>query len=189
MKKLFVLTASLMLATFSHAVILSVNGVGDIEADTTITVTAYEEDPLSGTKLMEVKGKILCSASQLKVELTRSEAGLDDQLCLGQQCTPGDAALTQEMNFAVSGLMDWYTHYSVVEGKTYTIAYKFMDGETPLTLTIIYDAQAQAVENVYATSSREGVYTIFGQQLRADNSTEGLPAGMYIIGGKKQIIK
>jgi hypothetical protein len=35
----------------------------------------------------------------------------------------------------------------------------------------------------------EGVYSISGTQLRANNNTEGLPAGLYIVGGKKVAVK
>lgn len=189
MKKLFVLTMSVMLTMMSNAMILSVNGYGEIDEDTEIKVSDYEEDELSGSKLMELRGNILCTSSQLVVEITRSEIGLEDQLCLGQQCTPGDKQLKQTMTFDVNGAMSWYTHYNYVEGKVYTVEYKFIDGEDVVVLTVAYGAQSEGIENVYSSVVREGVYTIFGQQLRADNSTDGLPAGMYIVGGKKQIIK
>ena len=36
--------------------------------------------------------------------------------------------------------------------------------------------------------SATGVYTLSGTRLRTDNNTEGLPAGMYIVGGKKMAV-
>lgn len=37
--------------------------------------------------------------------------------------------------------------------------------------------------------SAEGVYTVSGTQLRATNDVQGLPAGLYIVGGVKVVIK
>lgn len=37
--------------------------------------------------------------------------------------------------------------------------------------------------------SANGVYTLTGVRMKADNSTEGLPSGIYIINGKKVIVK
>ena len=34
-----------------------------------------------------------------------------------------------------------------------------------------------------------GVYTISGTQLRATNDVQGLPAGLYIVGGVKVVVK
>lgn len=38
-------------------------------------------------------------------------------------------------------------------------------------------------------ASHEGVFTLSGQRLRYDNNTDGLPAGVYIVGNRKQICK
>ena len=35
----------------------------------------------------------------------------------------------------------------------------------------------------------EGVFNMHGQMVRRDNSLEGLPKGMYVVNGKKVIIK
>ena len=38
-------------------------------------------------------------------------------------------------------------------------------------------------------NTTEGVYTVSGTQLRATNDVEGLPAGLYIVGGRKIAVK
>jgi len=37
--------------------------------------------------------------------------------------------------------------------------------------------------------SREGIYSVNGTLLRPTNETAGLPAGLYIVGGKKVAVK
>lgn len=50
---------------------------------------------------------------------------------------------------------------------------------------------ATAIKNVNADeeTSKPGIYTLSGVKVKSDNSTEGLPNGIYIMGGKKFIIK
>ena len=47
-----------------------------------------------------------------------------------------------------------------------------------------------AIEAIYDNEvvSRPGIYTIDGRKLRNDNDIKGLPAGVYIVGGKKMVI-
>lgn len=50
-----------------------------------------------------------------------------------------------------------------------------------------------AVDNVLADREAapavKGVYTLDGRQVRPDNSTSDLPSGLYIVGGKKQLVR
>ena len=39
------------------------------------------------------------------------------------------------------------------------------------------------------TSAKEGIYTLTGVKVKEDNNTNNLPRGIYIINGKKQVIK
>ena len=36
---------------------------------------------------------------------------------------------------------------------------------------------------------KEGIYTLTGVKVKDTNSTENLPSGIYIINGKKQVIR
>lgn len=191
MKKVyFLLAAMLLCSTMSHALTIT-TGSGFIKTtldkDTTIRVTEAEGNPITGLQ-MGIKGDITVTSEQLIVEITRSEAGLDDELCVGN-CAPGNKELTQKMTFMGNYTGSWYTHYTPVAGKEYTVTYKFIDGSETLTLTVVYDYNTSALEDVHTTSAARGVYTIFGQKLREDSDVEGLPAGMYIVAGKKMVIR
>ncbi len=54
------------------------------------------------------------------------------------------------------------------------------------------DLSGSGVEDVSAvssTGSRTGVYDMEGRLLRHDNFTAGLPSGIYVVGGKKTLVK
>lgn len=193
MKKVyFLLAAMLLCSTMGHALTIS-TGSGfaktTLHGDTTIRVTEAQVDLFDTNRLqMGIKGDITVTSEQLIVEITRSEAGLDDELCVGN-CAPGNKELTQKMTFMGNYTGSWYTHYTPVAGKEYTVTYKFIDGTETLTLTVVYDYNTSALEDVHTTSAARGVYTIFGQKLREDSDVEGLPAGMYIVAGKKMVIR
>jgi hypothetical protein len=65
-----------------------------------------------------------------------------------------------------------------------------ISGDTPDEIALTSDPTAFA--SVYADnndSSAEGVFTLSGTQLRGSNDLKGLPAGVYIVGGKKVVVK
>ena len=75
--------------------IINVAGFGEIPAEGLhIELTQAEEDPLTGEMRMDVNGTLLCS-SALSVSITRSEAGLEDEFCCADQCTPGNGEQTE----------------------------------------------------------------------------------------------
>lgn len=174
----------------ANAMILTVNGEGDVDERMELTITDYEDD---GFDLMfsEIKGTLLLGAgnSTLTVLLERSNVAMKDQICCGQ-CISSNEEAAQEVVFnELTGVQNWFIHCPYVAGQSSTITYEFHDGADVKTLVVTFDGTGQGLDNVTATASHMGVYTIFGQQLRADNSTEGLPSGMYIVNGKKTIIK
>ncbi len=64
------------------------------------------------------------------------------------------------------------------------------DAGTPDVLEIKFEAVG--IEDIIANQtekSAKGVYTLSGTQLRATNDVQGLPAGLYIVGGVKVAIK
>lgn len=55
---------------------------------------------------------------------------------------------------------------------------------------------ATSIDDIHGSSNStsykrgiEGVFNMHGQMVRRDNSLEGLPKGMYVVNGKKIIIK
>lgn len=55
---------------------------------------------------------------------------------------------------------------------------------------------ATSIDDIHGSSNStsykrgvEGVFNMNGQMVRRDNSLEGLPKGMYVVNGKKVIIK
>lgn len=161
---------------------------GEIEIiSDTITISAI--NPYTGD--MECKG-FVAGSDTMMVTVTRSVAGKDDQLCAADNCVPGNQELTQEFHF--SGITPtnnkWFTHYAPEDMDVYTVSYDFKAGDVVRHLTIVYNPAATALSNPMAEKKQKpGVYTILGQQLRKTSDTEGLPAGMYVVNGKKVIVK
>ena len=115
----------------------------DVTKDTTIVVSEYEYDEDLEEATMGVEGVMYSDDTQdITVSITRSATGIFDQFCAAGNCVPGNSELTQELNFTVgtlSSMRRWFTHYTVYEAGTETIAYTFDDGINPtLTLTVKY---------------------------------------------------
>ena len=68
--------------------------------------------------------------------------------------------------------------------------YLMADAGTPATLNIRFEGVG--IDEILAEKkdkSAEGVYSLSGTQIRATNDVQGLPAGLYIVGGVKFAIK
>lgn len=65
----------------------------------------------------------------------------------------------------------------------------YIDGVSQVTLGIDDILAADHADQAAAAPRREGVYTLYGQQLRTTSDTTGLPAGLYIAGGRKVLMK
>jgi len=188
MKKIYTSILMLAVAGMMQAMTMSVDGIGFINNDTTITVTEANEDPISGELVMGVKGNIVANG-ELTVVINRYTTGIEDQLCVGSACNPGNQEATQTMVFNLTGMSNWYTHYAPKHSGTYTIEYCFTAESQTIRLTVNYTYLFSSLNEVKSQPARQGVYSIFGQQLREDNSIDNLPAGIYIVGGKKVVIK
>lgn len=165
----------------------------DITKDTTIVVSEYEYDEDLEEATMGVEGVMYSDDTQdITVSITRSATGIFDQFCAAGNCVPGNSELTQELNFAVgtlSSMRRWFTHYTVYEAGTETIAYTFDDGINPtLTLTVkySYNDENTAVEDVVVRPTDNAIYNLLGQRMPTNELNE-LPAGIYIVNGKKII--
>lgn len=165
----------------------------DITKDTTIVVSEYEYDEDLEEATMGVEGVMYSDDTQdITVSITRSATGIFDQFCAAGNCVPGNSELTQELNFTVgtlSSMRRWFTHYTVYEAGTETIAYTFDDGINPtLTLTVkySYNDEDTAVEDVVVRPTDNAIYNLLGQRMPTNELSE-LPTGIYIVNGKKII--
>ena len=165
----------------------------DITKDTTIVVSEYEYDEDLEEATMGVEGVMYSDETEnITVSITRSATGIFDQFCAAGNCVPGNSELTQELNFTVgtlSSMRRWFTHYTVYEAGTETIAYTFDDGINPtLTLTVkySYNDENTAVEDVLVRPTDNAIYNLLGQRMPTNELNE-LPAGIYIVNGKKII--
>ena len=165
----------------------------DVTKDTTIVVSEYEYDEYLEEATMGVEGVMYSDETEnITVSITRSATGIFDQFCAAGNCVPGNSELTQELNFTVgtlSSMRRWFTHYTVYEAGTETIAYTFDDGINPtLTLTVKYSYKDEntAVEDVLVRPTDNAIYNLLGQRMPTNELNE-LPAGIYIVNGKKII--
>ena len=165
----------------------------DVTKDTTIVVSEYEYDEDLEEATMGVEGVMYSDETEnITVSITRSATGIFDQFCAAGNCVPGNSELTQELNFTVgtlSSMRRWFTHYTVYEAGTETIAYTFDDGINPtLTLTVkySYNDENTAVEDVLVRPTDNAIYNLLGQRMPTNELNE-LPAGIYIVNGKKII--
>lgn len=165
----------------------------DVTQDTTIVVSEYEYDEDLEEATMGVEGVMYSDETEnITVSITRSATGIFDQFCAAGNCVPGNSELTQELNFTVgtlSSMRRWFTHYTVYEAGTETIAYTFDDGINPtLTLTVKYSYKDEntAVEDVLVRPTDNAIYNLLGQRMPTNELSE-LPAGIYIVNGKKII--
>lgn len=78
--------------------------------------------------------------------------------------------------------------YSGKDGET-AIPTLYIDGVSQVTLGIDDIMAADGTLPPATAPQREGVYNLQGQQLRTTTDTTGLPAGLYIVGGRKVWVK
>lgn len=201
MKKIFtscfVLFAALSLQAALHLTVYQViddeEVTTEITQNTTLRITEYEWDEDLEEALMEVRGQLYSDESpNITVTITRSSEGIIDQFCAAGNCIPGNEELTQVCEFTVGTAAfqrSWFTHYTPLEEGTETIAYTFNDGVNPaLTLTIQYSYKDEntAVEDVVVRPTDNAIYNLLGQRMPTNELSE-LPAGIYIVNGKKII--
>lgn len=84
--------------------------------------------------------------------------------------------------------------------KAFRCWFELTDNTTPgSTFSLMIDGvedSATSIDDIHGSSNNtsykrgiEGVFNMNGQMVRRDNSLEGLPKGMYVVNGKKVIIK
>ena len=199
MKKIFITSFLLCMVVAMHASLhLTIEKwVGDdlvettITKDTTIVVTEYEYDEDLEEATMGVEGVMYSDESQnITVTISRSTTGIFDQFCAAGNCVPGNGELTQELQFTIgtmASMRRWFTHYTVFDAGQETIDYSYNDGTNPVVkLTVVYSYKTSGVENIQTTTNQGIIYNLLGQRMPSKELSE-LPAGIYIINGKKYI--
>lgn len=153
MKRNYLLLALCLICLNAHALIVSIDGLGDIPAeglDTTLTTATI--DLLSGETVMKLEGSLLAT-EPLTVTITRSVAGLSDEFCCAGQCTSGNAETSETLQFTPGGMAQWYVHYMPVPGSDVRITYTFSAGGEERQLRVHYVYAAEGIESVRPTDS------------------------------------
>lgn len=109
--------------------------------------------------------------------------------------------------FMYKGKLIQVPHGNMNDGKPYSYGLKAFrcwfelpsDTHVGGSLSLMIDGvedSATSIDDIHGSSNStsykrgiEGVFTMHGQMVRRDNSLEGLPKGMYVVNGKKVIIK
>lgn len=164
MKKLTMLLIALLAMQQTQALIVSVQGEGEVpEQGMKLTITEGEEDILTGNYTMELEGDLLTQAAEVSVQITRSASGLTDEFCCADNCTAGNGETSETKQFTVSGVVHWYAHYQPAAGSDETVVYTFSDGSESRTITVRYIYSAAAVETTDAAQPRANKQLTNGQ--------------------------
>lgn len=109
--------------------------------------------------------------------------------------------------FMYKGKLIQVPHGNMSDGKPYSYGLKVFrcwfelpsDTHVGGSLSLMIDGvedSATSIDDIHGSSNStsykrgiEGVFNMHGQMVRRDNSLEGLPKGMYVVNGKKVIIK
>ncbi len=109
--------------------------------------------------------------------------------------------------FMYKGKLIQVPHGNMKDGKPYSYGLKAFrcwfelpsDTHVGGSLSLMIDGvedSATSIDDIHGSSNStsykrgiEGVFNMHGQMVRRDNSLEGLPKGMYVVNGKKVIIK
>ena len=148
MKKIILLFVALMAFRSANALIVDVQGEEVPEEGLNLVIEEGEEDILTGEYTMLLNGNLLSETGQISVRIIRSEAGIKDEFCCGNNCTAGNGENQEDRNFTADGLTSWYIHYMPVAGSDATIRYIFDDGVEQREIRVRYVYAAQAIDGV-----------------------------------------
>jgi hypothetical protein len=178
------LALMLCVAPYANALIVSVQGHGEIPAEgMELTITEGEQDILSGKYQMSIYGNLL-SITPLTVTITRSAANLDDEFCCSERCTPGNQQSTETLYYTPNGVANWYVHYRPAQNSDEKVQYVFHDGIESRTLSVNYIYKTEGIDQVTSHPKENTIFTLSGMQLEHKSLSE-LPSGIYIVNGKK----
>ena len=154
MKRLLFTLMTLLVIQHSQALIVSVNGEGEVtEEGMNLIVTEGDWDILSGKYTMKLEGEVMTATGELTVQIIRSIEGLTDEFCWGNNCTAGNGEQEETKVFTVSGVANWYSHYVPAAGSDETIRYVFDDGTEQREIRVHYVYAAEGIEESYQPSA------------------------------------
>ena len=85
MRRLLFTLMTLLVIQHSQALIVSVNGEGEVtEEGMNLIVTEGDWDILSGKYTMKLEGEVMTATGELTVQIIRSIDGLTDEFCCGR---------------------------------------------------------------------------------------------------------
>ena len=147
MKRKWIILLACLLGTINaNALIVSVNGEGEIpEEGMELTVTEAEIDPLTDQLTVELKGELL-SSEPLTVTISRSTTGLTDEFCCNGKCEAGNGQLSETREYVLEGLTSWFAHFSPADSYA-TVVYTFATATESRVLTVHYNV-TQDLETV-----------------------------------------
>ena len=143
-------------------------------------------------------GTMVCKGTMAKT-YDKDESG-KNKIISGRDNLNGDY-------FMYKGKLIQVPHGNMNDGKPYSYGLKAfrcwfeLPSDTPVggSLSLMIDGvedSATSIDDIHGSSNStsykrgiEGVFNMHGQMVRRDNSLEGLPKGMYVVNGKKVIIK
>jgi len=183
MRKWTLLVALLLCWQAADALIVSVNGYGEISAEgMEITVDQATKDPMTGLQKMSIDGSLLTN-NTLTVTIVRSAAGIEDEFCCADQCTAGNGEQAEELEFVSPGMASWYVHYTPAANSNETIRYTFNDGEAIRTLVVHFQYSTEAIDHITTQPQENAIYLLNGTRV----SGEAQPNGIYIQQGQKML--
>ena len=151
MKRLLFTLMTLLVIQHSQALIVSVNGEGEVtEEGMNLIVTEGDWDILSGKYTMKLEGEVMTATGELTVQIIRSIDGLTDEFCCGNNCTAGNGELEETRTFQFSDVAHWYVHYEPAASSGETMQYIFRDGSETREINVQYVPQIDAVTTTSA---------------------------------------
>lgn len=149
-----------------------------------------------------------------KIQFETIDGNYDKMVCKGTMAKTYDNGKIisgrDDLNgdyFMYKGKLIQVPHGNMNDGKPYSYGLKAfrcwfeLPSDTPVggSLSLMIDGvedSATSIDDIHGSSNStsykrgiEGVFNMHGQMVRRDNSLEGLPKGMYVVNGKKVIIK
>ncbi len=175
---------------------------GDIPARTPVIIECASTEPsdnrielllstsakVSGNKL---KGVYFCNGSRPR-ESTNAYTKFDAATMRVLTVADGKLVLSNQDESRLNNIkVNDYTTYTQVDALCLyaNTSYLPADANTPDVVELTSDPTSINSIAAKEKASGEGIYSVSGTLLRPSNDTAGLPAGLYIVGGKKVVVK
>ena len=175
---------------------------GDVPAGTPVIIECASADPsdnrvelltstsstVSGNKL---RGTYFCNGTRPK-ESNDAYVKFDAATMRIFTVADGKLVLSNQDESRLNNIkVNDYTTYTSVNALCLYANTSYFPAEASTPDVIELTSDPTGINNMAAERgvSREGIYSVNGTLLRPTNETAGLPAGLYIVGGKKVAVK